>query len=122
MSVNPSPPARDHILRAILSTLVAMSCFSVLNAMSKTLSAYFPMMEIIWARYFFAFVFMLVLFLPSSGRALFSIRRLDTQVVRGLLLFLFVVSLFPRPRPSAAGDGGIDLPVEPDHRDGAVAA
>jgi drug/metabolite transporter (DMT)-like permease len=87
MSVNPSPPARDHILRAILSTLVAMSFFSILNAMSKTLSAYFPVMEIIWARYFFAFVFMLVLFLPRSGRALFTIRRFDTQVVRGLLLF-----------------------------------
>lgn len=88
MSVNP-PPAlpTDRILRAILSTLFAMACFSVLNAMSKTLSASFPVIEVIWARYFFALLVMLVLFLPRIGRALFQFRRLDTQVVRGLLLF-----------------------------------
>ena len=83
----PSPPT-DRILRAILSTIVAMSCFSVLNAMSKTLTtAHYPVIEVIWARYFFAFVFMLAMFLPRSGRHLFRIRRLDTQVLRGLLLF-----------------------------------
>ena len=89
MSVNPSPPARDNVLRAILAILLAMSCFSVLNAMSKALSAHYPVMQIIWARYFIAFVFMLALFLPRSGRELFSIRRLGTQVVRGLLGSLF---------------------------------
>jgi drug/metabolite transporter (DMT)-like permease len=30
---------------------------------------------------------MLAIFLPRNGRALFTVRRLDTQVVRGLLLF-----------------------------------
>ena len=89
MSVTTPPPAppTDRILRAILSTIFAMACFSCLNAMSKTLSATYPVIEIIWARYFFAFVFMLAIFVPRSGRALFRIRRLDTQVLRGLLLF-----------------------------------
>jgi hypothetical protein len=89
MSVNPPPgPPTDRILRAILSTVVAMACFAVLNAMSKTLSTSgYPVIEVIWARYFFAFLFMLAMFLPRSGRRLFAIRRLDTQVVRGLLLF-----------------------------------
>src|SRR5260370_28558401 len=65
-----------------------MSCFSVLNAMSKTLTTdHYPVLEVIWARYFFAFIFMLAMFLPRSGLKLFSIRRLDTQVARGLLLF-----------------------------------
>jgi len=65
-----------------------MACFSILNAMSKTLSTSgYPVIEVIWARYVFAFVFMLAMFLPRSGLKLFSIRRLDTQVVRGLLLF-----------------------------------
>jgi drug/metabolite transporter (DMT)-like permease len=64
-----------------------MACFSILNAMSKTLSASFPVIEVIWARYVFALLVMLTLFLPRSGRALFQFRRLDTQVVRGLLLF-----------------------------------
>src|SRR5262245_5891289 len=89
MTVNTPPgPPTDRILRAILSTIVAMACFAILNAMSKTLSTSgYPVIEVIWARYFFAFLFMLAMFLPRSGRQLFSIRRLDTQVVRGLLLF-----------------------------------
>jgi drug/metabolite transporter (DMT)-like permease len=88
--VSPStpPPRADRILRAILSTILAMACFSILNATSKTLSTSgYPVIEVIWARYVFAFVFMLAMFLPRSGLKLFSIRRLDTQVVRGLLLF-----------------------------------
>jgi drug/metabolite transporter (DMT)-like permease len=90
MTVIPPPAGSptDRILRAILSTVLAMACFSVLNAMSKTLTtAHYPVIEVIWSRYFFAFVFMLAMFLPQSGLRLFSIRRLDTQVVRGLLLF-----------------------------------
>ena len=84
----PAPPPADRILRAIVSTIVAMACFSVLNAMSKTLSTSgYPVIEVIWARYVFAFIFMLVMFLPRNGRGLFTIRRLWTQVVRGLLLF-----------------------------------
>ena len=87
MTVNAPPPAgppTDRILRAILSTILAMACFSILNAMSKTLSTSgYPVIEVIWSRYFFAFLFMLAMFLTRSGRKLFSIRRLDTQVARG---------------------------------------
>jgi len=83
----PAPNPADRILRAIVAIVVSMACFSGLNAMSKTLSASFPVIEVLWARYVFALVFMLVLFLPRSGRKLFEIRRLDTQLVRGGLLF-----------------------------------
>ena len=88
MSVTASPPPADRILRAILSTILAMSCFAVLNSMSKTLSMTgYPVIEVIWARYIFAFVFMLAIFLPRNGLQLFKIRRLETQIVRGMLLF-----------------------------------
>lgn len=87
MTVSAPPPA-DRILRAIVSTVVAMTCFAILNAMSKTLSTSgYPVIEVIWARYVFAFVFMLAMFLPRNGMALFTIHRLETQIVRGLLLF-----------------------------------
>ena len=57
-----SGPPSDRILRAILSTIVAMACFAILNAMSKTLSTSgYPVMQVIWARYVFAFVFMLAI-------------------------------------------------------------
>src|SRR5471032_3645530 len=88
MTPAPSTPPTDRILRAILSTIVAMTCFAILNGMSKTLSTSgYPVIEVIWSRYFFAFIFMMVMFLPRNGRQLFTIRRLDTQIVRGMLLF-----------------------------------
>jgi drug/metabolite transporter (DMT)-like permease len=88
MSVNASPPPTDRILKAILSTMLAMTCFAILNGMSKTLSTSgYPVIEVIWSRYFFAFILMMVMFLPRNGRRLFTYRRLDTQIVRGMLLF-----------------------------------
>src|SRR5437899_6080853 len=87
MNANASPPARDHILRAILAILFSVTCFSVLNALSKELTRHYPVADVIWARYFFAFALMLVLFLPRSGRALFRWHNVGSQVVRGLLLF-----------------------------------
>ena len=87
MNVKASPPARDHILRAILAIVFSVACFSVLNAISKTLMQHYPVVQVIWARYVFAFAFMMALFLPRSGLALFRWHNVGSQVVRGLLLF-----------------------------------
>lgn len=75
------------ILRAILAIIISVMCFSVLNAMSKTLGQFFPVIEVIWARYAFAFILMLLLFLPRAGWALFRWHNVPSQIVRGLLLF-----------------------------------
>lgn len=90
MSVKTPPaanPSTDRILRAILAILLSVACFSVLNAISKTLTQHYPVVQVIWARYVFAFVFMMALFLPRSGKALFRWHNVGSQVVRGLLLF-----------------------------------
>jgi drug/metabolite transporter (DMT)-like permease len=75
------------VLRAIVAIILSVMCFSVLNAMSKTLGQYFPVIEVIWARYAFAFLLMLVMFLPRAGLKLFQFRNVGSQIVRGLLLF-----------------------------------
>ena len=75
------------ILRAILAIILSVVCFSVLNALSKTLGQLYPVIEVIWARYAFAFILMLAMFLPRAGLNLFRFRNLGGQVVRGLLLF-----------------------------------
>jgi uncharacterized membrane protein YhaH (DUF805 family) len=83
-----APPPSDRILRAILSIIFSVLCFSVLNAMSKTLSQTYPVIEVIWGRYVFAFIFMMAIFLPRAGLALFRWHNVPSQIVRGLLLFL----------------------------------
>ena len=90
MTVNRPPagsPPTDRILRSILAILFSVACFSVLNAISKTLTQHYPVVQVIWARYVFAFIFMMALFLPRSGLALFRWHNVGSQVVRGLLLF-----------------------------------
>jgi drug/metabolite transporter (DMT)-like permease len=77
----------NPILRAILAVIASVACFSVLNAMSKVLGQLYPVIEVIWARYAFAFILMLVLFLPRAGLNLFRFHNVGSQVVRGLLLF-----------------------------------
>ena len=109
MSVNAPPPAApstDRILRAILAIVFSVTCFSVLNAISKTLSQHYPVVQVIWARYFVAFVFMLALFLPQSGLKLFRWHNVPSQIIRGLLLFfssyLYFHGLVYMPLASAA--------------------
>ena len=90
MTVNRPPagsPPTDRILRSILAILFSVACFSVLNAISKTLTQHYPVVQVIWARYVFAFIFMMALFLPRRGLALFRWHNVGSQVVRGLLLF-----------------------------------
>jgi drug/metabolite transporter (DMT)-like permease len=75
------------ILRAIVAIILSVMCFSVLNAMSKTLGQFLPVIEVIWARYAFAFLLMLLMFLPRAGLKLFTFRNVGSQIVRGMLLF-----------------------------------
>ncbi len=105
-STSPAGSPRDRVLRAILAIIASVACFSVLNALSKTLGQIYPVIEVIWARYAFAFVLMLVLFLPRSGRDLFRWHNVPSQVVRGLLLFfssyLYFTGLVHLPLATAA--------------------
>jgi drug/metabolite transporter (DMT)-like permease len=107
-NTTPSSPALppDRIFRSIVAIILSVSCFSVLNAISKTLTAHYPVVQVIWARYLFAFILMMVLFLPRYRMNLFRYNRLDTQIIRGLLLFfssfLYFHGLVYLPLPTAA--------------------
>lgn len=102
----PANPSTDRVLRAILAILFSVSCFSVLNAISKTLTQHYPVAEVVWARYFVAFGFMLVMFLPRSGLNLFRWHNVGSQIIRGLLLFassfLYFHGLVHMPLATAA--------------------
>jgi len=107
-NTTPSSPALppDRIFRSIVAIILSVSCFSVLNAISKTLTAHYPVVQVIWARYFFAFILMMVLFLPRYRMNLFRYTRLDSQIIRGLLLFFssffYFHGIVYLPLPTAA--------------------
>jgi len=65
--------------------LGAMMMFSVTNSSAKFLMTEYPVIQIVWARYFFQFVLLLIFLGPSLKKTL-PTRKLKLQIVRSFLL------------------------------------
>ena len=66
--------------------LLAVLCFAALDATSKTLSQTFAVPLLVWARYTFHFLLMVVFLAPTMKMRLIATRRPRLQVVRALML------------------------------------
>ncbi|MDD5248367.1 MAG: DMT family transporter [Rhodocyclaceae bacterium] len=73
-------------LFAIGLMLLAVLCFAALDATSKTLSQTFAVPLLVWARYTFHFLLMVVFLAPSMKIRLIATRRPRLQVLRALML------------------------------------
>jgi drug/metabolite transporter (DMT)-like permease len=80
----PDSPHRTG--QAVLLMLGATLCFAALDATSKHLSQTYPVPIMVWARYSFHCLMMLILVAPSMGMRLIATRRPVAQVVRALML------------------------------------
>jgi drug/metabolite transporter (DMT)-like permease len=70
----------------IVMMLVATLLFTTMDSIAKSLTATYPVQQVIWARYFFQFALMLLL-IPRLGVAgLLWTRRPGVHIARGLLL------------------------------------
>jgi drug/metabolite transporter (DMT)-like permease len=75
-------PATIGIGMMLLATLL----FTVMDSIAKSLTATYPVQQVIWARYFFQFALLLLL-IPRLGVAgLLWTRRPGVHIARGLLL------------------------------------
>ena len=75
-------PAATGIVMMLVATLL----FTVMDSIAKSLTATYPVQQVIWARYFFQFALMLLL-IPRLGIAgLLWTRRPGIHIARGLLL------------------------------------
>lgn len=72
--------------RGIAMMLAALFCFALLDATSKHLSQTFSVPLLVWARYTFHFLLMVVFLAPSRRGRLLATTRPLLQVVRALLL------------------------------------
>ncbi len=73
---------------------LAMLVIPFLNAIAKGLQSDIPVLQIVWSRYAGHLLFMLVLFLPSRGLALFYSQRPFIQLLRSVLLMVSTVCYF----------------------------
>jgi drug/metabolite transporter (DMT)-like permease len=71
--------------RGIFWMMAAMMMFSVTNSFAKLLMANYPVLQIVWARYFFQFVLLLVFLGPSLKKVLVT-SKLQLQIIRSFLL------------------------------------
>lgn len=94
-------------LPAILLTVAASCSFAVLDAICKSLTQFYPIAMVAWARYAFHVGMMAVLLLPLRGLSLLATRRPGLQALRGLCLgcssicFFGALSIMPQAEATA---------------------
>jgi len=72
--------------RGIFWMLGAMMMFSGTNAFAKLLMVHYPVMQVVWARYFFQFLLLSIFLAPRIGKVMVT-SKLKIQLVRSFLLF-----------------------------------
>ena len=86
---------RRQRLTGIALMCVAVASFSCLDTTGKYLNYHMPTMQVVWARYFFAFVLSLAFANPFTNPALLKTTRPFMQAGRSaLLLFSTILNLF----------------------------
>jgi drug/metabolite transporter (DMT)-like permease len=88
---------KPQVFRGMLMVLTAVAFFSVVDVLSKYLAQFYPVGMVVWARYTFHLLLVVVVLGPRFGLALVRTARPGTQMLRGLLLaiasILFVNAL-----------------------------
>ncbi|MEX0921152.1 MAG: DMT family transporter [Rhodovibrionaceae bacterium] len=88
-------------LTGILLVCGAMTVVPVMDGIAKYLSSDFPVLQIVWARYFFHFLILLPVLLWRYGPTAFQVPRPGVQILRGglllasTLLFFLAISTMP---------------------------
>ncbi len=73
-------------LAAVLLITGAVGCFAILDGVIKTLADRHPVPLLVWARWGFQVLAMLVWLAPTMGTGMVRTRQLPMQLVRGVLL------------------------------------
>jgi drug/metabolite transporter (DMT)-like permease len=97
---------KDDLGRAVLYMVIAMTLIPLLNASAKYLTTYYPVIEIVWARYAGHFVYMILAFAPRRGASLLASSQPGLQLVRSTLLcvstLIYMTALHYVPLTTAA--------------------
>jgi drug/metabolite transporter (DMT)-like permease len=93
-------------LRGIAMILAAVTTFAVMDTIAKHLSQTYPVNMVVWARYAFQMLVMIVVLAPRHGMSLVRSKRPGLQFIRGLLLStsttMFFLSLSRMPLAEAS--------------------
>lgn len=97
--------AADNPAKGMLLIVVATFLFASHDAISKYLTGFYPVILVIWTRYFVHTFLMAAIFLPKNGIQVLRTRSLRFQVLRAVFLlstsFFFTSSLLFIPMAEA---------------------
>ena len=80
-------PLRHNIARGILFMCLAVLMMPVMNATAKALTADYPLVQVVWARFTGHFVCMTLVFWPRRGWRLFKTASPPIQLARSTIMF-----------------------------------
>jgi len=101
--------ASRRVLRGIALMCLGVCMFPFLNASAKLLTADYPIVEIVWARFTGHLICVLIAFMPQKGWRIFAAHRPMVQISRSFLLLastsLFVSAIGHLPLATASAIG-----------------
>ncbi len=86
MSAGSSAPPSQHTLRGVLMIMTAVAMFTLLDTIAKYLARFYPVPGIVWARYAFHLLLVVLFLAPRLRGRLVRTRRPGLQIVRGVVL------------------------------------
>jgi len=86
--------ARASPLTGILLLCIGYQIVPIMDAIAKYLADHYPVLQIVWARYFFHLLLLLPLVLWRHGRGLLRLPHQGLQLLRGALLVLATICFF----------------------------
>ena len=83
----------EKYLPGIVLMLLTVLLFSIMNALAKSFTLTFPIIEIVWGRYASQTIFTIIVFSPNLGKVL-ATNRLKLHLFRSALLFGATLFMF----------------------------
>ena len=86
-------PQKDIVL-AIFLTVVGGGVLAMMDAISKELTNSFPVIQVVWSRYFFHAVIVIIYLLMCHPRSIFKSKQPKIQLQRSFLLFVATLAMY----------------------------
>jgi drug/metabolite transporter (DMT)-like permease len=90
----PNQSVQSNILLGILLTIAAGSSMAMMDAISKHLTGSFNVVQVLWSRYFFHAIIVVVYLLATRSRSVFKSSRPVTQLQRSFALFTATAAMY----------------------------
>ena len=88
------PSSQRTLILAIFLTVLGGGALAVMDAISKELTNYFEVAQVLWSRYFFHAAIVIVYLLSFQPRSVFKSNKPKMQIQRSFLLFGATVAMY----------------------------